>query len=74
MTATEYLNTLIKSNWKRLEPPRIYKEIPKEDMDKIKEFRDTFNLTEDEYPDDKILKILTENDFNYENAYSALYD
>jgi hypothetical protein len=42
--------------------------------DKIKEFRETFNLAEDEYPDDKILEILKENEFNFENAFSSLFN
>jgi hypothetical protein len=46
----------------------------KENLDKINEFRDMFNLTEDEYPNEKILETLQENDFNYENAFSALFD
>ena len=43
-------------------------------IDKIKEFRDTFNLSEDEYSDEKILEILKENNFNYENAFSSLFN
>ena len=46
----------------------------KENLDKINEFRDMFNLTEDEYPNERILETLQENDFNYENAFSALFD
>ena len=45
-----------------------------ENIDKIQEFRDTFNLSEDEYPNEKILEILKENDFNYENAFSSLFN
>ena len=43
-------------------------------MDKIQEFRDTFNLSEDEYANEKILDILKENDFNFENAFSSLFN
>ena len=46
----------------------------KENLDKINEFRDMFNLTEDEYPNERILETLQENDFNYEKAFSALFD
>ncbi|MBQ9335217.1 MAG: hypothetical protein IJS10_01590 [Alphaproteobacteria bacterium] len=74
MTATEYLNTLIKSNWRQRGRPTIYNEKTGDDMLRINGFRDMFNLTEDEYPDDKILKILTENDFDDENAFSALFN
>ena len=42
-------------------------------LDTINEFRDTFNLSEDEYPNDKILDILKENDFNFEAAFSSLF-
>jgi hypothetical protein len=45
-----------------------------ENISKIDEFRDMFNLTEDEYPNEKILDILRENDFNYENAFSSLFN
>ena len=45
-----------------------------ENISKIEEFRDMFNLTEDEYPNDKILEILKENDFNYENAFTSLFN
>ena len=45
-----------------------------ENIDKINEFRETFNLTEEEYSDEKILDILKENDFNFENAFSALFN
>ena len=46
----------------------------KENLDKINEFRDMFNLNEDEYSNEKILEVLQENDFNYENAFSSLFD
>ena len=45
-----------------------------ENMDKILEFRDTFNLTEDEYSNEKIFEILKDNDFNFENAFSSLFN
>ena len=43
-------------------------------IDKINEFRETFNLTEDEYSNEKVLDILKENDLNFENAFSALFN
>ena len=43
-------------------------------IDKIQEFRDTFNLSEDEYSNEKLLEILKENDFNYENAFSSIFN
>ena len=42
--------------------------------DIVKEFRDTFNLAEDEYPDDKLLKILKDNKFDFGNAFCSLFD
>ena len=44
-----------------------------ENMDKINEFRQTFELSEDEYPNEKILSILQDNDFNFENSFSAIF-
>ena len=43
-------------------------------MDKINDFRDTFSLSVKEYPDEKIYEILKENEFNFENAFSSLFD
>jgi hypothetical protein len=45
-----------------------------ENIDKINEFRETFNLSEDEYSNEKILETLKENDFNFENAFSSLFN
>ena len=44
-----------------------------ENLDKINEFRQTFDLNKDEYPDEKILEILKENDFNFESAFSSIF-
>ena len=44
-----------------------------DNIDKINEFRETFNLSEYEYPNDKILTILQENNFNYEDAFGSLF-
>jgi hypothetical protein len=44
-----------------------------ENMDKINEFRTTFDLPVDEFPDEKILSILQENDFNFEKSFSAIF-
>jgi len=43
-------------------------------IDKIKEFRDYYSLSEEDYPNDKILEALKENDFNYENAFSSIFN
>ena len=45
-----------------------------ENMDKISEFRDTFNLSEEEYSNEKIFEILKDNDFNFESAFSSLFN
>ena len=45
-----------------------------ENIDKINEFRETFNLSEDEYSNEKILGLLKENNFNFEDAFSALFN
>ena len=44
-----------------------------DNIDKINEFRETFNLPESEYPNDKILTILQENNFNFEDAFGSLF-
>ena len=44
-----------------------------ENIDKIKEFRETFNLEEKEFSDEKLLEVLKENGFNYANAFDSLY-
>ena len=45
-----------------------------ENIDKIKEFRETFNLEEKEFSDEKLLEILKENDFDFLKAFSSLFD
>ena len=45
-----------------------------ENLDKIQEFRDTFNLSEDDYSNERILEILKDNDYNFENAFSSLFN
>ena len=45
-----------------------------ENIDKIHEFRDTFNLSEDDYPNEKILEILKKYNFNYEDAFCFLFN
>jgi hypothetical protein len=45
-----------------------------ENMEKINEFRDTFNLSEEEYSNEKIFEILKDNDFNFESAFSSLFN
>ena len=43
-------------------------------MDKIKEFRENFSLSEEDYSNEKILEILMENNFNFEDSFSSLFN
>ena len=43
-------------------------------LDEIKKFREEFNLNEEEFPDNKIYELLSENDFNFEKAFMQLTD
>ena len=43
-------------------------------IDKINEFRETFNLSEDEYSNEKIIEVLKEHNMNFENAFSSLFN
>ena len=43
-------------------------------IDKINEFRDNFSLSEEEYPNDKILELLKENELDFEVSFSALFN
>ena len=43
-------------------------------MNKIEEFRNTFNLSEDEYTNEKILDILKGHNFNFEESFSSLFN
>ena len=58
---------------KIIEKENINSEID-EFIDKIQDFRSTFNLPEKDYPNEKILEILKDNDFNYDNAFSSLFN
>jgi len=42
--------------------------------DKINEFREFFNLSEDDYTDEKILAALQEHNFIFEDAFSSLFE
>ena len=44
-----------------------------ENMDKIKEFRDMFDLKEEEFSDEKLFEILKQNNFDYEESFSLLF-
>ena len=41
---------------------------------KIKEFRDNFNLSEEEYQDEKVWKILENNNFDFEASFNSLFN
>ena len=42
--------------------------------DKINEFREFFNLSEEDYTDEKILAALQEHNFSFEDAFSSLFE
>ena len=44
------------------------------DLDKMTEFREIFSLSKDEYPDDKLSDALQKKNFNYQNAFSSLFN
>ena len=41
---------------------------------KIEEFRNTFNLSDEEFSNEKILEILKANNFNFEESFSSLFN
>ena len=41
--------------------------------DKIKEFRDNYDLSEEEYSDERLLECLKENDFEFEATFGKLF-
>ena len=43
-------------------------------LNKIKEFRDYFNLSEEEYTDEKIFDVLKEHNFEFEESFSSLFN
>ena len=49
------------------------KEKTKNELDKIKKFREEYDLDEKHYTDELLLKVLKENNFNLENAFSSLF-
>ena len=53
------------------------KEDPDEEMnnnmDKITEFREFYELNENEYPNKKIFEALKENDFEFESTFESLF-
>ena len=40
----------------------------------MKEFRDNYGLSEQDYSDERLCEILKENQFNSEKAFEALFD
>ena len=42
-------------------------------MDKITEFREFYELNENEYPNKKIFEALKENDFEFESTFESLF-
>ena len=54
--------------------PKEKEEENEENMDKIKEFRENFGLSDQDYSDEQLLEKLKEADFNYERAFESLFD
>ena len=44
-----------------------------QNLDKIKEFREAFNLSEEDYSDDRLLEVLKKNDFEFEKSFEKLF-
>ena len=44
-----------------------------QDLDTIKEFREAFNLSEEEYSDDRLLEVLKKNNFEFEKSFENLF-
>ena len=45
----------------------------KNEKDKIKIFRETYGLVEEDYTDEILLNALEDNNFNYENSFESLF-
>ena len=43
-------------------------------MDKIKEFRENFALSEEDYSDEKLTEVLKKTNCSYEKAFDLLFD
>ena len=44
-----------------------------QNIDKIRDFRDMFNLDEEDYSDEKLFEVLKENLFNFKNSFESLF-
>ena len=60
-----------KSEKKEIKGQEIIKD---DELDKIKEFRDTFELREEEYSNSVLIKILRKHNYNFENSFASLFD
>ena len=43
-------------------------------MEKIKEFRENYELSENDYSDERIFEVLKENNFDFEASFSKIFD
>ena len=43
-------------------------------MDKIEEFRNIFELPENDYKDEKLYEVLKKSNFEYSKAFDSLFD
>ena len=42
-------------------------------LDQINEFRESFGLPEEDYPNDKLLEALKENNFDFETTFAQFF-
>ena len=73
VSATVYMNMMMQKGWSKAKTINELK-IDDTAQDEIKLFRETFNLSEDDYSDEKLLEALQENNFNYEDAFNSLFN
>ena len=50
----------------------LYNEL-EQNIDKIKDFRENFNLSEEEYSDERLLEVLKENNFEFKKSFENLF-
>ena len=58
----------------KIEITLIIKERNNEDLIKVNQFREAFNLDKEEYSDEEILKLLKQYNYNFEKVFSLLFD
>ena len=43
-------------------------------MEKIKEFRENYDLSENEYSDERLFEVLKENNFDFETSFNKILE